>query len=65
MPGFDREIARNAQRVLINPRSIDWHTGVLATKVTPGMSSILWVAPSRRGGQRLGKERQQACLWDA
>ena len=36
MPGFDREIARNAQRVLINPRSIDWHTGVLATKVTPG-----------------------------
>ena len=39
MPGFDREIARNAQRVLINPRSIDWHTGVLATKVTPGTSS--------------------------
>ena len=36
MPGFDREIARNAQRVLINPRPIDWHTGVLATKVTPG-----------------------------
>lgn len=36
MPGFDREIAKLAQRVLINPRSIDYHTGVLATKVTPG-----------------------------
>lgn len=33
MPGFDKEIARLAQRVLINPRPIDWHTGVLATKV--------------------------------
>jgi len=36
MPGFDKEIAKLAQRVLINPRKIDWHTGVLATKVTPG-----------------------------
>ena len=42
MPGFDREIARNAQRVLINPRSIDWHTGVLATKVTPGELLRCW-----------------------
>ena len=36
MPGFDKEIAKMAQRVLINPRKIDWYTGVLATKVTPG-----------------------------
>ena len=36
MPGFDKEIARLAQRVLINPRKIDWHTGVLASKVVPG-----------------------------
>ena len=36
MPGFDGEIAKMAQRVLVNPRHIDWHTGVLATKVTPG-----------------------------
>lgn len=36
MPGFDKEIARLAQRVLINPRNIDYHTNVLATKVTPG-----------------------------
>lgn len=37
MPGFDQEIARMAQRLLINPRPIDWKTGVLATKVTPGI----------------------------
>ena len=36
MPGFDKEVAKLAQRVLINPRNIDYHTGVLATKVTPG-----------------------------
>jgi len=33
MPGFDPEISKLAQRVLINPRRIDYHTGVLATKV--------------------------------
>jgi dihydrolipoamide dehydrogenase len=36
MPGFDREIAKLAQRVLITPRKIDFYTGVFATKVTPG-----------------------------
>ncbi|TKY54218.1 Dihydrolipoyl dehydrogenase 1 [Spatholobus suberectus] len=35
MPGFDPEISKLAQRVLINPRSIDYHTGVFATKITP------------------------------
>ncbi|KAK9823539.1 hypothetical protein WJX72_003553 [[Myrmecia] bisecta] len=40
MPGFDKEVARIAQRVLINPRPIDWHTGVLATKVTPGVPGV-------------------------
>lgn len=33
MPGFDPEIGKLAQRVLINPRKIDYHTGVFATKV--------------------------------
>ncbi|KAL8121489.1 dihydrolipoyl dehydrogenase 2, chloroplastic-like isoform X2 [Apium graveolens] len=33
MPGFDPEISKLAQRVLINPRKIDYHTGVFATKV--------------------------------
>merc|ERR1719271_350896 len=40
MPGFDGEIAKMAQRVLINPRDIDYHTGVLASKVTPGIPGV-------------------------
>ncbi|CAN1181638.1 Dihydrolipoyl dehydrogenase 1, chloroplastic [Linum perenne] len=35
MPGFDPEIGKLAQRVLINPRKIDYHTRVFATKITP------------------------------
>lgn len=35
MPGFDPEISKLAQRVLINPRKIDYHTGVFATNITP------------------------------
>ncbi|KAM0847135.1 hypothetical protein ACQ4PT_055211 [Festuca glaucescens] len=35
MPGFDPEIAKLAQRVLINTRKIDYHTGVFASKITP------------------------------
>lgn len=34
MPGFDPEIGKLAQRVLINPRKIDYHTGVFASKVS-------------------------------
>ena len=34
MPGFDPEISKLAQRVLINPRKIDYHTGVFASKVS-------------------------------
>ena len=36
MPGFDREIAKLAQRLLISSRNIDYHTNVIASKVTPG-----------------------------
>ncbi|RZC89030.1 hypothetical protein C5167_030723 [Papaver somniferum] len=35
MPGFDPEIGKLAQRVLINPRKIDYHVGVFASKITP------------------------------
>ncbi|KAL9253616.1 Dihydrolipoyl dehydrogenase 1, chloroplastic-like protein [Drosera capensis] len=35
MPGFDPEISKLAQRVLVNPRKIDYYTGVFATKITP------------------------------
>ncbi|KAG0482588.1 hypothetical protein HPP92_010672 [Vanilla planifolia] len=35
MPGFDPEIGKLAQRILINPRKIDFHVGVFAKKITP------------------------------
>jgi dihydrolipoamide dehydrogenase len=41
MPGFDTEIARMAERLLIKGRPIDYHTGVIATKVTPGVPGAL------------------------
>ena len=40
MPGFDKEIAKLAQRLLIQGRPIDFHTNVLATKVTPGVPGV-------------------------
>jgi dihydrolipoamide dehydrogenase len=40
MPGFDKEIAKLAQRLLINGRKIDFHTNVLATKVVPGVPGV-------------------------
>jgi dihydrolipoamide dehydrogenase len=40
MPGFDPEIARLAERLLIRPRPIDYHTGVFASKVTPGVPGV-------------------------
>lgn len=40
MPGFDREIARLAERLLIQGRHIDYHTNVIATKVTPGVPGV-------------------------
>lgn len=36
MPGFDPDIAKLAERVLIKPRDIETYRGVLAKKVTPG-----------------------------
>lgn len=41
MPGFDPEISKLAQRVLINPRNIDYHTGVFASKVTTKSCNFL------------------------
>ena len=53
MPGFDREIARTAERLLIKGRPIDYKTGVIATKVTPGIPGEA-EAPQgeKRGGGR-------------
>jgi dihydrolipoamide dehydrogenase len=36
MPGFDPEISKIAERVLINSRDIETYSGVFATKITPG-----------------------------
>ena len=41
MPGFDPEIAKIAQRTLINPRDIETYTGVFATKVSPGKPVVI------------------------
>jgi dihydrolipoamide dehydrogenase len=40
MPGFDKEIAKLAQRLLIQGRPIDYHTNVIASKVTPGVPGV-------------------------
>lgn len=37
MPTFDREIAKQAERLLIRDRPIDYRTGVFASEVTPGI----------------------------
>jgi dihydrolipoamide dehydrogenase len=36
MPAFDREIAKQAERLLLAPRGVDYRTNVFASKVTPG-----------------------------
>jgi dihydrolipoamide dehydrogenase len=37
MPTFDREIAKQAERLLIRDRAIDYRTGVFASEVIPGI----------------------------
>ncbi len=41
MPGFDPDIAKLAERVLIKPRDIETKVGILAKKVTPGSPVII------------------------
>jgi dihydrolipoamide dehydrogenase len=40
MPTFDREIAKQAERLLIRERPIDYRTGVFAAEVTPGIPGV-------------------------
>jgi dihydrolipoamide dehydrogenase len=40
MPTFDREIAKQAERLLIRDRPIDYHTGVFASEVIPGIPGV-------------------------
>lgn len=44
MPGFDPDIAKLAERVLIKSRDIETYTGVLAKTVTPGSPVIIELA---------------------
>lgn len=44
MPTFDPDIARVAQRVLINPRDVETRAGVLAKTVTPGSPVVIELA---------------------
>ena len=41
MPGFDRDIAKLAERILITPRDIETHVGVMSKKVTPGTPVVI------------------------
>ena len=44
MPGFDRDIAKLAERVLITPRDIETHVGIFAKKVIPGTPVVIELA---------------------
>ncbi|MGF1490898.1 MAG: dihydrolipoyl dehydrogenase [Microcoleaceae cyanobacterium] len=47
MPTFDPDIAKIAQRVLINPRDIETYTSKLALKVTPGSPVLIELADAK------------------
>ncbi len=47
MPGFDPDIAKLAQRVLITPRDIETKVGVLAKRITPGSPVVIELADAK------------------
>lgn len=47
MPGFDRDIAKIAERILITPRDIETKVGVLARKVIPGSPVVIELADAK------------------
>ncbi len=47
MPGFDRDIAKMAERILITPRDIETKVGVLAQKVIPGSPVVIELADAK------------------
>lgn len=47
MPGFDPDIAKLAQRVLITPRDIETKVGMLALKVTAGSPVVIELADAK------------------
>jgi len=47
MPGFDPDIAKLAQRILIAPRDIETRAGLLAKTVTPGSPVVIELADAK------------------
>ncbi len=47
MPGFDPDIAKLAQRVLITPRDIETKVGMLAKRVIPGSPVVIELADAK------------------
>ncbi|AFZ51860.1 dihydrolipoyl dehydrogenase [Dactylococcopsis salina] len=47
MPGFDRDIAKIAERVLIKPRDIETYTSTLAKSVKPGSPVVIELADAK------------------
>ncbi|MBI4784975.1 MAG: dihydrolipoyl dehydrogenase [Oscillatoriophycideae cyanobacterium NC_groundwater_1537_Pr4_S-0.65um_50_18] len=47
MPGFDPDIAKLAQRILITPRDIETRAGLLAKTVTPGSPVVIELADAK------------------
>lgn len=47
MPGFDPDIAKLAQRILITPRDIETRVGILAKTVTPGSPVVIELADAK------------------
>lgn len=47
MPTFDPDIAKLATRLLIAPRDIETHVGVLATKVIPGSPVVIELSDAK------------------
>lgn len=44
MPGFDRDIAKLAERILITPRDIETYVGIYAKRVIPGTPVVVELA---------------------
>ncbi|WP_017302955.1 dihydrolipoyl dehydrogenase [Spirulina subsalsa] len=47
MPGFDPEIAKLAERILLTPRDIETYSGTLAKKITPGSPVVIELADAK------------------
>lgn len=47
MPGFDPDVAKLAQRVLITPRDIETRVGMLAKRVIPGSPVVIELADAK------------------